>query len=288
MLWNNFWFWSSVFVLGIAFCIYFFRHQKTKQDALHRLNEDSEKERKEGLQSPTGPFFLFPKIIVPLISGTGMTLVIFFVVGLSLVFALTLGLVVAIISFLIVDHFANRHMNALEIQLADSVDLMVSSLRAGAGVLDAMENAVRESRLPLKPYLEEMLVRIRYGEDPKQVLSDLGKQVPLESFQLFSLSQTVQWEVGGSLASTLASVGNFIRNRVEIRRRFQTQTTQTRVSIIAVVSVSYFIGLVLWRTDPSRMESFLRTTWGTNATALAILLQAVGLIWASRLSRIHF
>lgn len=47
----------------------------------------------------------------------------------------------------------------LETQLSDAIDLMVAALQAGAAVNAALENAARETRAPLKPYLEELLGR---------------------------------------------------------------------------------------------------------------------------------
>ena len=58
-------------------------------------------------------------------------------------------------------------------QLADAIDLMVASLRAGASVLNSLEAALDETRAPLRPQLEEVLGRIRYGDDPAAVFRGL-------------------------------------------------------------------------------------------------------------------
>jgi tight adherence protein B len=184
--------------------------------------------------------------------------------------------------------WAARQAFRIEEQLGDAIDLMVSALQAGAGVLSAMENAAREVRKPLRPQLEEVLGRIRYGDDPQEVFRALYIRVPFESFRLFSSALAVHWEVGGSLAPTLAGVGRIIRDRIEIARRIKSVSTQARLSTITVLCTTYFIALVIWRNDPERMENFLATEIGQILAAGAILLQALGLLWAARVSRMKY
>ena len=181
-----------------------------------------------------------------------------------------------------------RRTARIETQLADAIDLMVAALRAGAGVADALENAMRESRSPLRPQLEEVVGRIRFGDDPRTVYHGLTQRVPLETFLLFASALSVQAETGGSLAPTLASVGRTIRDRIEIARRIRSNSAQSEVSTLAVFVLTYFIALVVWRGNPEQMHEFLATTIGQWAVAATILLQAVGLVWMSVISRMKF
>ena len=165
---------------------------------------------------------------------------------------------------------------------------MVAALGAGAGVADALENAMRESRGPLRPQLEEVVGRIRFGEIRRTVYHGLTQRVPLETFLLFSSALSVQSETGGSLAPTLASVGRTIRDRIEIARRIRSNSAQSEVSTLAVLLLTYFIALVVWRTNPEQMGQFLATSVGQWAVAGTILMQAAGLVWMSFISRLRF
>ena len=111
-----------------------------------------------------------------------------------------------------------------------------------------------ESRRPLRPQLEEVVGRIRFGDDPRTVYHGLTERVPLETFLLFASALSVQSETGGSLAPTLASVGRTIRDRIEIARRIRSNSAQSEVSTLAVMLLTYFIALVVWRTNPEQME----------------------------------
>ncbi|MCI0458178.1 MAG: type II secretion system F family protein [Gemmataceae bacterium] len=178
-----------------------------------------------------------------------------------------------------------RRRLQMESQLADAIDLMVGALHAGGSALSALEHATREARAPLRPQLEEVLGRIRLGDDPQEVFQALAARVPLETFRLFVSVLAVHWEVGGSLAPALASVGRAVRDRIELSRRVRALTAETRVSLVAVLAMTYFIALIIWANEPERMQAFLATTVGTALTTGAVLLQGLGVVWASSLSR---
>jgi Flp pilus assembly protein TadB len=212
----------------------------------------------------------------------------FFFSRLPFVFAAAFGVVVGLILMQLETYRLARQTLRLEEQLADAIDLMVAALHVGSGATSALEAAARETHAPLKPQLNEMLGRIRFGDDPQAVLKTLELRVPLETFRLFTSALSVHWETGGSLAATLATVGRVIRDRVDVHRRIRSLSTQARFSTITVLLVTYFIALVIWRNDPDRMTLFLTTTIGQFLVAGAILLQAVGLVWASALSRLKY
>ncbi len=133
-----------------------------------------------------------------------------------------------------------------------------------------------------------MVARIRLGDTPQAAFAGLHERVPLETFLLFSSALAVQWETGGSLAPTLATVGRTIRDRVELSRRIRSNTLQSQLSTIAVLCVTYFLALVFWRSNPAQMQEFLGTRIGQSLVAGSILLQALGIAWMSAISRMKF
>lgn len=226
--------------------------------------------------------------LLPGLIGAAMGAAAYLLMRFNLTYSATGGLVVALLGWQIEAWVAERRMQKIESQLADAIDLMVGALRAGAGVVDALENAVQESRPPLAEQLDEVAARIRYGDAPQAVFRSLARRVPLETFLLFSSALSVHWEVGGSLAPTLATVGRTVRDRIELGRRIRSMSTQSRVSILAVTGVTYAIALLMWNNDSERMEGFLSTSIGSFFVASAVLLQAAGIAWSSMISRAKF
>ena len=198
------------------------------------------------------------------------------------------ALLAGVLAFLAEEQFAQQRILRIELQMVETIDMLIGSLRAGSSLLAAFEAAAQEVDDPLRGYLDDVTGRIRLGDDPRTVLGGLPEQVPLETFHLFSSALAVHWEVGGSLASTLSTVGRTIRDRIELSRRVRAQGVEAHVSVAVVMGIAYVLGFLMWRSDPERLNAFLRTDVGAELIAVAIVLQSVGLVWMSRLSRSSF
>jgi tight adherence protein B len=206
-------------------------------------------------------------------------------VGWPIVVAAALALLFAILTHLLEEAIADQRLARIEMQLADTIDLIVASLRAGAALTAALETCLREAQWPLRTYLQEIVGRLRLGDSPREVIGDLAEQIPSDTFRLFALALVVHWEVGGSLAATLATVGRTIRDRIELARRVRALGIEAHVSVVAVLAIAYLLGFLMWRANPERMTEFLTSSMGPQVVALVIGLQAVGLLWMSRISR---
>lgn len=204
------------------------------------------------------------------------------------IFTVAIAAMVLVGSGIVEEQLFLARCHKLESQLSDVVDLVVGSLHAGSATLDALENASREAREPLRPLLVDLIGRIRLGDAPRQALLEFADHVPLETFRLFCFTLAVHEDVGGSLAPTLSTVGRTIRDRIELKRYTRAQTTQAQASVVFILAITYAIGLITWKSHPGRLEAFLASEGGNALAAGAVALQALGLLWMSRLSRIRF
>jgi Flp pilus assembly protein TadB len=264
------------------------RARRISRDRLRLDEVEAEPEEVEQDEPPPARPFQVRHRWVPWAAAGLVFVAINFVVGLKTSYAVMFGVIVGLLIHELEDYLASRKDLLIETQLADAIDLMVASLRAGASLMSSLETAVDESRVPLRPQLEEVLGRIRYGDDPLAVLRGLMGRVPLETFRLFASALMVHEEVGGSLAPTLATVGRIIRDRIELTRRIRSLTVQSRTSTVAILGTTYFIAMIMWRTDPDRMEEFLSSNIGSTLTSGAVMLQAIGVFWTSWLSRLKY
>jgi Flp pilus assembly protein TadB len=220
--------------------------------------------------------------------GAATAFAFWLVIGLPLEISIAGGVLVGVLAYLIEDYRGEQQAAAIEAQLAAAIYLMVGSLRAGASLLAAFDSALEEVGPPLRPYFQEVAGRIRLGDDPRSAVSDLQVHVPLETFRLFATSLSIHWEVGGSLATTLSTVGQTVRDRIELSRRVRAQGVESHASVAVVLAIAYVLAFLMWRSNPARLEAFVSTGIGTAIVAVVILLQAIGLLWMARLNRSTF
>ena len=225
---------------------------------------------------------------VPAAGGGTAGAALWLVIGLPIEVAAAAGLLVGVLAHLVEDYRGEQQAALIETQLAAAIYLMVGSLRAGASLLAAFESALEEVGPPLRPYFQEVAGRIRLGDDPRSAVSDLQQHVPLETFRLFATSLAIHWEVGGSLATTLSTVGQTVRDRIELSRRVRAQSVESHASVAVVLTIAYVLGFLMWRTNPDRLGAFVSSGIGSAVVAGVITLQAIGLVWMSRLNRTPF
>lgn len=225
---------------------------------------------------------------LPWICGAFASVLVFWLAGLSVVISLTMGLIVALLLVILEVWNAQRQAAKLEEQLAEAIDLMIGTLGAGAGLSTSMSVVIEELRDPLRGQFKEILGKINFGEDARTVFAQLAARIPLDTYLLFASALSVHWEVGGNLTPTLSAVGQTIRDRLEIARRIRSNATQSDISTIAILGLTYFIALVMWRNSPDQMKAFVTSPTGEFFVAGSMLLQAVGIVWMHWMSRPKF
>lgn len=218
--------------------------------------------------------------------GGGAYLFLWLFLGWPVWLAFSFAFVVGAVAWIFEDFYAGvRELNA-ESQIADAIDLMVAGLRSGASLVDAINIAAEESRKPLRPALDEMVHRLQLGDTPEATIHEFGQRVPLETAQILCFTLTVHWRIGGSLAPALVTVAQGARQRIEFARRVRSQATEGRASLIGMLGITYVLTLLLWRSYPDRFEAFFTSPIGIGMTATVVLLQGLGLVWMTMLTRI--
>jgi len=279
------WILLAVGVAGGALIWWSVRAARRREQALGRLDGVDGERQEYGTR--TAPFPARWRWAGPVV-GTVTLLAIGAVAGLPMPFAVSIGILAGVLAMLGEEYWAASRVSLIEEQLAEAIDLMISSLRAGTPLLAALEVAREESRQPMRAELDEVVGRIRLGEDPRGVIRQLAARVPLETFRLFCHALLVHWETGGSLAGTLLTIGRTIRDRIEVARRIQAQAVESQVSVVAVLGITYGVAILMFRTNPDPLVAFLGSTAGTYIAAATILLESVGIMWIWRMSQIRF
>jgi len=253
--------------------------------ALRRVEEGVSRDGEEVVRDPRSILIRHRLVAVLIGVVAGLFLYWFFSVPpwLSLAFAFVAGSV----AWIGEEFLYTRKVAKIEEQLADAIDLMVAAMQAGTGLIDAMGVAALESRKPLKRTLDEMLNRLRLGDNPSSVFRDFGRRVPLESAQLLAFTLAVHWSIGGSLAPALSSAGQSTRHRIEFFRRVRSQATEGRFSVVVMLIITYALTLLMWKAYPERVEGFLGSEVGIGLTAAVVFLEGIGLVWMTALTRIR-
>jgi tight adherence protein B len=204
------------------------------------------------------------------------------------------ALIGAVIGFFLPRMYVRRQQSRRLIrfneQLADMLNLMVNSLRAGYSTMQAMEAVSKELPSPISDEFRRVVQEMQIGLPMESALDNLLRRIPSEDLDFVITAINVQREVGGNLAEILDIISYTIRERVRIKGELRVLTAQVMTSgkILAIMPVA-LIG-VLWFINKSYIMEFFnpeRGICGYIALGAAALLIVVGYFIMTRIADIE-
>jgi tight adherence protein B len=148
----------------------------------------------------------------------------------NLLVGLVLGTAAGFLPTLYVRSRQSRRLRALDGQLPDVLDHLQGSLRAGYGLLQAVEWVSRQIPDPAGMEFDRVIREVQLGRTLLDALDSMVRRIPSDDLALIVTAIKIQYEVGGSLAEVLEIVAHTIRERVRIQREIEVLTAQQRYS----------------------------------------------------------
>ncbi len=191
---------------------------------------------------------------------------------LAVPFALLLGALAGGLPLGYVFYRRSQRFGAFEAQLPETLELMVRALRAGHGLMAAIEMAAREVPDPVGGEFRKCFEEQNFGLDFRETMLNLTERVPIHDVQLLVTALLIQKESGGNLAEILEKVAHVIRDRFRLRRQIRVHTAQGRLTGVILASMPVVCGVGLYLINPEHMSKL----W-THPTGLKLMYTSVGM-----------
>jgi tight adherence protein B len=144
----------------------------------------------------------------------------------------------------------SRRLRMFNQQLPDVLDHLVGSLRAGYGLLQAVEWIGKQLPDPAGAEFDRVVREVRLGRSLREALDSLLRRNDSDDLAMIITAINVQHEVGGNLANILEIVAHTIRERVRIVGEIQVLTAQQRYSGYVLMAMPIILGLVIYIINP--------------------------------------
>ena len=213
------------------------------------------------------------------------------VIGFPL-FGLSGGLGLAVVAvatpWLVMTRQAEKRREDFADQLEGTLQLMAGSLRAGYGLMQAVNTVALEAPSPTAEEFNRVVVETRLGRDLVDSLRALSERVGGEDFKWVAQAIDIQRSVGGDLARTLDNVAETIRDRNQIRRQIKALSAEGRISAYVLIALPVVVTSLIVVVAPGFLDPLVDTTAGRAAVLLGVVLLVVGIIWIRRIIRLVF
>ncbi|MBU6424111.1 MAG: type II secretion system F family protein [Chloroflexota bacterium] len=179
-----------------------------------------------------------------------------------------------------------RRRSRFREQLADSLSLLASSVRAGHTLVQAFEQLAREAPAPTGAAFAAVVREIGLGAAHDDALHRLARRFPSEEVDLFVTAVNVQDQVGGSLAKVLDSIAYTLRERARIEGDIRALTAQQRYSAYVLALLPVAVAAMLTLVGPDYMAPLYEPGALRIVLVLAGLLILVGFLIMRRIAAI--
>jgi tight adherence protein B len=179
-----------------------------------------------------------------------------------------------------------KRQQALLDQLADTLSILASSLRAGYSFLQALDTVSKEIGEPSASEFQRVVAEIRLGRPIDDALTAMAARIGSEDLKWAVIAINVQRNVGGNLAEVLDIVANTVRERGYIRRQIQVLSAEGRLSVAILSALPFLILIYISIVNPDYVRPLFTTGVGILLLVVAGSMMAAGIFVMSRMVKI--
>lgn len=172
-------------------------------------------------------------------------------------------------------------------RLPESLDLMVSAIRAGHSFTSAIGMAAKESPEPVKREFRQCFDEQNYGLDLRMAMSNLAYRAPLREVRMITAAVLIQKETGGNLTEILEKVSQLIRDDFRLQRQVRVHTAQGRLTGWILSLLPLFLGIALYLINPDQMSMLWRREAGIRMLETSAVMTTIGILIIRRIIRIE-
>jgi tight adherence protein B len=204
------------------------------------------------------------------------------VFGLAFVFTSMLlvaaigGILSVFVPVLVLRIRRNRRIAAFNAALADSIDMMARSLRAGHSVVAAIGIVAEQAVAPVNFEFNEVFKKQNYGLPLRDALMQLLDRVPSQDLRVLVTGMLVQKETGGNLAEILDRITFVIRERLRIHGEIRTHTAQGRLTGYILCALPVIMLFLINWINPGYSSVLFNQPTGQKLLALGVALLLIG------------
>jgi len=210
-----------------------------------------------------------------IIAGVATGFVTFLFTGMILA-ALPAALVAGYVPLLVLKFKRNRRLNAFNKILADNIDMMARSLRAGHSLVAAISIVAEQALEPAKSEFGEVFKKQNFGLPMREALMQMLDRVPSQDLRVLVTGILVQRDTGGNLAEILDRIVVVIRERVRIKGEIKTHTAQGRLTGWILCALPVVMLLLINMVNPGYSSVLFHDPLGEKILGAGVVLLCLG------------
>jgi tight adherence protein B len=250
------------------------------------LRRSGRRERVADLLEVAGVSLRPAEFVTLVVSGMVVALLLGLLLG-GIVVGVVFAVLALLTAFGLLDVKGQRRRIRFTEHLADVLQLLVSSLRSGYALGQAIDAVSQDAPEPIAAEFRRVTVETRLGRDVAEALDGVASRMRSPDFEMVVAAVRIHRTVGGILAEILANVGATIRDRQRTARQVQALIGEGKLSAYILTALPILLGAFMKVRNPEYFDLLLHGG-GLVALSVATVLILVGWIWFQKLVRIKY
>jgi tight adherence protein B len=205
---------------------------------------------------------------------------------LNVIFVLLMGGIAGVGPHLWLRRAQRKRRLALANQLADTMSILASSLRAGYSFLQALDTVAKEIGDPAATEFQRVVAEIRLGRPVDDALTAMAERIESEDLRWAVIAINVQRQVGGNLAEVLDILASTVRERAYIRRQVNVLSAEGRLSVAILAAIPFLLVVYISIVNPDYMEPLFTTAPGIGLLVGGGVFMTAGIYIMTRIIKI--
>jgi tight adherence protein B len=199
---------------------------------------------------------------------------------------LTLAVAVASTPVLWLSHQARQLNNAFADQLPDTLDYISRALRAGHSLTVALGMVGKEFPGITGNEFKAVFDEISFGIPFKEAIGHLADRIPGNDVNFFVIALIIHHETGGNLTEILDGLAKTMRERIKLRGKIRTLSSEGRASAWVLGSMPFVTAGMFTLLNPDYMSPLWSTPEGQRLVLICAGLMIIGLFVLRRMIQI--
>jgi tight adherence protein B len=170
----------------------------------------------------------------------------------------------------------HRFANQLFRQLPDTIQFVTSTVRSGLPVNEAFRAIARDMPQPTAGQFAIVCSELSMGRSPEEAIEAVYRRTQVAEYAMLAVTLAVQLKSGGSLAETLQTLGETVRQRVALAARAKALAGEVIFSSRALSCAPLIVGGLLYMTNPSSIDLLFSDPVGNKLLVYAIVSVLMG------------
>lgn len=187
----------------------------------------------------------------------------------------------------VVTHKQRKRLDEFEKHFADALDILVGGLESGSSLTSAVELVSREMPPPISTEFSRVLRDASLGMSYEEAFNAMYERLPSDDLGMFVSAVSVQFRVGGNLASLLRTLGATVRDRIRIRGDIKTLTAQQRMTGWLITGIPFAMVGMLLVINPTYMRQIFEPGPSRSIALAGVVLIFCGNYVIRRILRIE-